>query len=86
MSTVNILYIPKLKTHLNILNKKNYAGEVTGILITLTESPGKKRLTQHIDPGKHSVIKLTKNKLVRENVCQWHFFESLQTKCIYKQK
>lgn len=53
---------------------KNYAGKVAGLLITLTESPGRKRLTQHFDPDKYPVIKLSKNKLVRKYVYQWHFF------------
>lgn len=38
---------------------KNYAGKVAGLLITLTKSPGRERLTQHIDPDKHPVIKMS---------------------------
>lgn len=57
------------KHHFN----QNYAGKMAGLLITLTKSPGRKGLTQHIDPDKHPVIELSKNKLVRKYVYQWHF-------------
>lgn len=62
------------KHHFN----KNYAGKVAGLLITLTKSPGRKRLTQHIDPDKYPVIKLSKNKLVSKYSTNGTSFESLQ--------
>ena len=73
MKTVNILYISNESTFKHCFNK-SYAGKVTSLLITLAKSPGRKRLTYHIDPNKHSVIKQSKNKLVKKYVYPWHFF------------